>query len=170
MTVNWKVAERCSHVTFVTVCVVLLVAGVFRYMPHTATAHAKVERPGADDVLDPALLDIPHDTESILLIAISPGCRYCADSMPFYSRVLTLSRKSRRHVAVVFSSSFPVAITRPYLLGHHVDAGHVVQTPPGILVTGTPTVMLAGADGRVTARWLGRLDPTQETTLTRLFE
>lgn len=92
-----------------------------------------------------------------LIVWIRSGCRFCAESMPFYSR---LSRQPRRSQIVVAGLEPPDQL-RAYVDSQGFSPDKVVTVRPGALqLTGTPTLVLVDASGVVLNVWKGKLPNT----------
>jgi thioredoxin-related protein len=97
--------------------------------------------------------------ERTLILAISTSCHFCTDSAPFYKR-LVAERGATRVVAVLPQSA---GEGRDYLSKHGVAVDEVRQAGLDSLgVTGTPTIIMADKEGKVSSVWFGRLPPEKE--------
>jgi hypothetical protein len=89
-----------------------------------------------------------------LIVWIRTGCRFCTESMPFYTR---LSRQPRRSRIVVVGLE-PSDQLRSYTDSHGFSPDEIVTVQPGALqLTGTPTLVLVNASGVVLKVWKGKL-------------
>ena len=102
-----------------------------------------------------------------LLFVLSTKCTFCAESMPFYKRIVQEVGERTRLIAL-----FPqdVADARQYLEDQGVAFHDVRQLTPGVLnVSGVPTLILVDRQGIVRDFWLGKVGPNVESVLlTRL--
>lgn len=103
-----------------------------------------------------------------LILGVRSACRYCTDSMPEVGeivRVLSpLVQDGKLRVVVV--SPDP-----PDVLGDYLRAGglgSVEQARVGAaspLVRATPSVVIAGRDGRIRASWIGLIDHSRASEI-----
>jgi rhodanese-related sulfurtransferase len=108
------------------------------------------------------LPDVDWTNAKTLLLAIAPGCDFCATSAPFY-RVLSkeVAQNSRlRLIALLPESAGPdggfldsISIPR--------DRVRMVSLK-SLGIEGTPTLILVDANGIATKSWVGKLNPEQE--------
>ena len=99
-----------------------------------------------------------------LLLFVRSTCKFCTESMPFYS-VLTRDLRSRaiaKRVRVVVITSDDERTASEYLMAHSVAADTIVpnRIPPQ-KVWATPTVIVSSR-GIVKKEWIGRLDVNGE--------
>jgi hypothetical protein len=101
-----------------------------------------------------------------LLLVLQKGCRFCAESAPFYQRLAREAGQARL-VAVLPQQ---VDESREYLRELSVPVGEVRQAPfKDLGVRGTPTLLLVNGEGVVTGSWFGKLSPDkEEEVLSRL--
>jgi thioredoxin-related protein len=102
-----------------------------------------------------------------LLMVLKKGCRYCAESAPFYQRLVseTAAQKGIRLVAVL-----PEAVNegKQYLGSLNVPLDEVRQSELSALgVQGTPTLILVNEKGEVLESWVGKLPAEQETEVLK---
>jgi hypothetical protein len=87
-----------------------------------------------------------------LVLFLSSKCKYCTESMPFYTK-LAAARPSRRFQLVVAGSETQATLFQ-YLDGHGVAVDKVVTVSPQLVkVRATPTIVLVDGSGRVQAQW-----------------
>jgi hypothetical protein len=97
-----------------------------------------------------------------LVLVLQKGCHFCAESAPFYQRLVrdTAGREGLRLVAVLPQQ---VDEGKQYLNDLGVLIDEVRQAPPNDLgVRGTPTLLLLDGSGVVTDSWVGKLTPEKE--------
>jgi thioredoxin-related protein len=104
-----------------------------------------------------------------MLVVLAQGCHYCAESAPFYQKLLrqTQERGQSKLMAV-----FPPASSdgKRYLKDLGVPIEEVKLASLDTLgVVGTPTLILVDNQGVVTDVWVGQLPPDKELeVLSRL--
>lgn len=103
-----------------------------------------------------------------LVLALSTTCHFCTDSAPFYQKI------SNNHGSTHLLAVFPQANgeSEQYLQRLGIKVDQVRQASFSKLgITGTPTLVLIDADGKVTNKWEGALSTERETeVLGRLKE
>ena len=103
--------------------------------------------------------------DQTLLLVLQKGCHFCAESAPFYQRLIkeTAGRKNIQLIAVLPQE---IEESRKYLGELNVPINEVKQTTPGALgVKGTPTLLLVNNTGVVTDAWLGKLSAEMESAV-----
>lgn len=100
-----------------------------------------------------------------LVLALSTGCRFCTESGPFYQR-LAQERAKLQNFRLVAVFPEPVEQSRKYLSDLGITVDEVQQGRlDSIGVVGTPTLIVADANGAVAASWRGKLPGDKETEL-----
>jgi len=108
-------------------------------------------------------------TGRALLLVTASHCHYCRESMLFYQKLVPVAKRVGTRVIAVTTEDPDVNAT--YLSSNGIDVDAVLATSEvGVLVQGTPTLILVGSDGVVKKRWLGRLAPEKEAELLSLFQ
>lgn len=105
----------------------------------------------------------------IVLVALQAGCPFCAQSAPFYKRLIASAhdRKDMEVVAIMPSSPRD---SEAYLKNKEMPFSNVLQEPLGHLrIKGTPTLLLVDANGIVLHSWVGLLnDDAQREVLDEI--
>ena len=110
------------------------------------------------------------DADRTLLMFWRSGCRYCAESLPFYQRLSQEIRSSKSgKVRVVVVTSDPVGVADRYLKENSLDAARIVHQSADdrrqMKIVGTPTLVLVDRSGHVEQVWLGKLDSAGESAV-----
>jgi thioredoxin-related protein len=98
-----------------------------------------------------------------LLLVLRKGCHFCEDSAPFYQRLLAEQKGDGSSTAIV--AAFPdngdavKEVVQSERLGVQALAGVPLER---LKVSGTPTLLLVGRNGKVLNAWMGMLSPRQE--------
>jgi len=101
------------------------------------------------------------ESDRTLLLVLSTKCTFCAESMPFYTRLVEETGPGTRFIALLPQN---VSDARQYLQEHGVAIDDVRQLTPGALgVSGVPTLILADKQGVVRDFWFGKLGPNVES-------
>lgn len=108
-----------------------------------------------------------ESARTVILFA-SSQCKFCTESMPYYSR-LSESKNSHRGMRFVIAGPEPEAVLRRYVEGHDVRPDQVMNVKPGVFkVTGTPTLIVADSAGKVLGYWRGLLGDREAEVETAL--
>lgn len=149
--------ERLANLLFSVCCIALLGAGAVRY--RTAPVHAAREHVLEAGSPDPFAL-APEDHTRRLYVFVSAGCQPCRDSLPFYRRLLGVTRGAS--AMVMFVGLEPEPQLLEFLQQGGVAGARVASVLRPVGIPGTPTVVAVGSSRRVERSWAGRLGPSQE--------
>jgi hypothetical protein len=155
----YKRAELVANVAIIIVAVVLCAVMVQRFFLTKPARPSPVVAVGTKVNLSGVEWAKNGKT---LLVVLQKGCRFCAESAPFYQRLVrdTAGREGLRLVAVLPQQ---VDEGKQYLNDLGVLIDEVRQAPPNDLgVRGTPTLLLLDGSGVVTDSWVGKLTPEKE--------
>ena len=147
----------------VTVGVALIAILAQRYLvpiPHEA-------RP-LPEVRISATLGIDFDASAqTLIVAVQEDCPACAESMPFYRRVIDSVTDD---VQIAFAALGRSSTINEYLASHDVEPDVLVRPEWSELpVAGTPTLLVVDDGGLVTHAWIGVLDVEAEADVLRVL-
>lgn len=111
------------------------------------------------------------DHQKTLVLAIRKGCHFCESSLPFYKRLGDLEKSNtlHAHVVAVMPDDPTDGATVLNSAGIAVE-GVFGQRLDSMQVSGTPTLLLLDASGRVKHAWLGLLTPEQENAMIAAVE
>lgn len=100
-----------------------------------------------------------------VVLIVSERCSFCVQSVPFYRRLVDLRRHAPSSaVRVLFLGASAGADADRFVSQFGFDREETAPLPPDLStrVRGTPTLVLLGADGRISGAWEGRLSESQE--------
>jgi thioredoxin-related protein len=108
---------------------------------------------------------VPAGAERTVVLAVSPQCHFCNESMPFYKRLL--DKRNRAGSSTRFVAAVPTTQARDEEAKTFAASGikpdALVQVDfHALKVPGTPTLMLVDRDGKVLGVWVGKLDERRE--------
>lgn len=112
---------------------------------------------------------VPAGTERALVVALSPTCHFCNESMPFYKQLIDQRNQKGSPVKVI--AAVPAEQAKAEEAKKFAEAGtqpdNMVQLDfSAIKVPGTPTVLHVDNTGKVLDVWVGKLDESgQEDVL-----
>jgi hypothetical protein len=153
--------DRLVNVVFTVCCLALSGLAVFRHWPEAAPAPLARESVLAAGARDPFALPAAVAGRARLCVLISPQCRSCTESLPFYRR-LAVEAERADGAELIFAGLEPEEELRTYLHDRGGPKVRVVSLarPPDL--PGTPSIVAMDGSGRVTRSWAGRLGPRQE--------
>jgi len=102
---------------------------------------------------------VPAGAQKTLMVAVSPTCHFCNDSMPFYKRLI--DERNQKGSPVKFIAAVPAEEAKAEESKKFADAG---AQPDGMVhmdfasikVPGTPTLLLVDNNGKVLDVWVGK--------------
>ena len=98
-----------------------------------------------------------------LIVAMSTTCHYCRDSVPFYNRLEEMRQeiKGSTHIVAIFPD--PEAEVTNYTQKEKLKVKAIAAIDfDSVNVTGTPTIILVDASGKILDFWVGKLSNDQE--------
>lgn len=102
------------------------------------------------------------DSKTTLVMFVRSGCKFCTASAPFYQKLLATPSRTRV-IAVGYEETTAL---RDYLGSLQVQPDAIVKALPGMIrLTGTPTLVLVSALGKVERVWRGQLDLDDERSV-----
>ena len=144
------------------IAVLLLIGGTYlksRYT-HTATELS------IGDKIDAPRGYAWRDHNPTLVVAVRKGCIYCERSYPLYRQLDGLEHDNhlKAHMLVVMPDD--PATGAALLSSEHITSQSITNMPlSGIKVSGTPTLLLVDANGRLLQSWAGELDASKAEAL-----
>ncbi|HEY2391429.1 MAG TPA: hypothetical protein VGK22_09660 [Candidatus Angelobacter sp.] len=103
-----------------------------------------------------------------LIFVLSTKCHFCEESATFHRELARYCGDRGISTLAVFPESTMEAVS--YLKKNNINVGAIRQKSIiDLPVTGTPTLLLVGADGKVRETWIGELTPLgQKSVYTHL--
>lgn len=124
----------------------------------TASARRPVEVARRD-----LLADSAHGT---LVIVTASYCHFCRDSIPFYRSLFPLVRQ--RSMRIVAVTPEDPQVNESYLSANGLKLDAVLSARDvGMVVEGTPSLLLLKAGGPVAGSWVGRLREREQKEVIR---
>lgn len=165
-----KKIEMMANIAIIVVALLIVAVLTRQYLfpkqsPNPTAQSAAPRAPKTGDAV--ALSGVPwQQNGKTLLLAVSPTCRFCTESAPFYRRLVE-KRGDARLIALVPQT---VGEGQSYMKNLGVDISDVRQVSfDDLAVSGTPTLILVNGDGKVAETWVGALKPeTENEVLSRL--
>ncbi len=157
--------DTIANIAIIIVCViasVVLVRNFFFQPQQPAGGQPPYEKGERLEALQAAL---PAGADRTLVLALSPQCHFCTESMPFYKRLVDERNKKGSAVKVVAAVSQPEAREEEQksFTSAGVQPDALIDIDFGtIKVPGTPTVLLVDKQGKILDFWVGKLDEDAE--------
>lgn len=114
-----------------------------------------------------SLPDVDWAKESkTLVLALQDGCHYCAESAPFYQRLV--AETSARKIPLLVVLPHPLEQGQRYLDNLKIQISYIRQADfNSIGVRGTPTLLIVDSKGKVIDGWIGKLSVEKESEVLR---
>jgi len=155
---NAKV-ELAANITIVA-AVLLYAGGMLKHKFFPSQDAGRVKRLKHGERI--TLPDVDWTNAKTLLLAIAPGCDFCASSAPFYRALSNeVAQNSRlRLIALLPESASP---DEGFLDSLSISRDRVrMVSLKSLGIEGTPTLILVDANGIATKSWVGKLNQEQE--------
>ncbi|HEX2642897.1 MAG TPA: hypothetical protein VHU81_07880 [Thermoanaerobaculia bacterium] len=156
--------DTIANIAIIVVCIIASVVLVRNYFftPRPQGGPPAVEKGTTLPALQAAL---PAGTQSALVLAVSPTCHFCTDSIPFYKRLVDERNQKGSPVKVVVA--VPATEAKDQEAKMFADAGVqpdavVPVSFTDIKVSGTPTILHVDNQGKVLGVWVGKQDESGE--------
>ena len=157
-----KRLEVATNIAVLLVAVALLAALATTWLkPSPAPVYETGLRQGATVQPIPSI-QFSAATRTLLLV-LSTKCGYCEQSLPFYKRLIQENSTAANQVRIVGLFSNSEAEVDEYKKRNSLALTTVANVDPGTFqVTGTPTLILVDAQGKVKDLWIGKLSTSDE--------
>jgi len=165
-----KKIELAANLAIILVVILIGIFFVKNYLlsPRSTPETVDYRIPAGTKVSLPEI-DWAQNGQTLLLV-LKKGCRFCAESAPFYQRLVSeTAAKSGVHLVAVLPQEVNEA--KQYLSSLNVPIAEVRQAGLETLgVKGTPTLILVNGKGEVMESWAGKLRAEDETEVLRRIE
>ena len=110
------------------------------------------------------------EKQKTLILGLQASCRLCADSAPFYKRLIENSRDKNIKIVAALPSSLEESQAYFQKLG--INGLEIKQTSLDKLqISGTPTLILVNQKGEVINRWVGVVPSfKEEEVMNAIFQ
>lgn len=160
--VEGDMKTKLEAIANVTVIVVALAIGVVVLRGKIVDPHAPRSIAVGDRLGQVPGIDWSGHRRTLLL-ALNTGCHFCQDSAPFYQTLTQAQRPNADDVEIVALFPNDAEAVRQLMKDERLALRSVSAVPVEKLgITGFPTLVLVGRDGRVERTWLGLLTPREE--------
>jgi|SRR6185312_1333929 len=163
--------DTAANIAIILVCAiaaVVLVRNQF-FPARPAGAPPQIEKGEQFAALKGA---VPAGATRALVVAVSPTCHFCNDSLPFYKQLV--DERNSKGSGVKFIAAVPSEDSKAPETEKFTNAGvtpdNVVHLDfSSIKVPGTPTLLLVDNNGKVLNVWVGKLDEGGEKEVLKVL-
>lgn len=163
---NKSKLDTVANIAIILVCIIaaaILIRNNFlqpKQQPGNRPPEAAV-----GDQLDALRPVIPAGSDRAMVVALSPTCHFCNESMPFYKQLIDQRNQAGSPVKVI------AAVPRDEAKAEEQQKFATAGVQPDAVVTvdfasikvpGTPTILLVDNQGKVLDVWVGKLDASGE--------
>ena len=157
--------DTVANIAIIVTCAVALALMVNRYFFNKPVPQGGPPPAEVGEQFDQLRQVLPAGSQKALVVALSPTCHFCNESMPFYKRLIDERNQKGSGVKIIAAvpaeeakaeeaQKFAAAGVQPDQLVH-VDFA-------SIKVPGTPTIMLVDNQGKILNVWVGKQDSDGE--------
>jgi hypothetical protein len=133
-------------------CAFLMVAAL---AAHRLWSERSLSHPIIGDKISVTGMDWSKSKQNLVL-ALSTNCHFCSESADFYKQLVPDAVLHGIHVVAVLPQ--PLNASRSYLDGLGVSVPEIFQSSlDSIDVTGTPTLLVVDAKGKIQKAWVGKI-------------
>ncbi len=156
-----KGLDRASNIAVIVVAVVVVVTLLHREFHTTPNPNASLKGTSLQ------LAAITHTPAKVnLVLGISTVCHFCEQNVGFYQQLSTLEAPGKLAFFTVFPQS--AADASAFLNQKEIHPDGVVSSPLSkYKITGTPTLLLVDASGKVKEAWVGALDASRQADVVK---
>jgi len=163
--------DTVANIAIIVVCAVaavILIRNNF-FPPRPPGAPEQVE---AGEQFDELKQVVPAGSKQALVIAVSPTCHFCTESIPFYKRLQ--EERNQKGSGVKLVTAVPAAAAREeetklMTAGGFTPDSVVELNFATVKVPGTPTLMLVDKEGKVLNVWVGKLNEDGEKEVLKVL-
>jgi thioredoxin-related protein len=115
---------------------------------------------------------VPAGSNRALVVAVSPTCHFCNDSMPFYKKLIDERNQKGsgvKVIAAVPSEQAKAEESQKFASAGAQPDGMVHMDFSSIKVPGTPTLLLVDNNGKVLDVWVGKQDEKGEKDILEVL-
>ncbi len=161
--------DTVANIAIILVCAiaaVVLVRNQF-FPPEPPPRPGQAEKGETLAALKQAL---PAGTQRAMVVALSPTCHFCNESMPFYKKLIEERNSKSSPVKVI--AAVPSEAAKAEEAKKFAEAGvqpdqMVTMDFSAIKVPGTPTVLHVDNNGKILDVWVGKQDSGGERQILK---
>lgn len=168
--------DTAANVAIIVACaaaVFVLLNNQFQFLgPQRAAPPAMPGQVAKGEVFAELQKVVPAGAPKALVMALSPTCGFCTQSMPFYKRLVDERNEKGSPVKVI--AAVPGEGVRQEESTKLAEAGVatdgvVTLDFAKVKVAGTPTILLVDNKGKVLDVWVGKLDEGGEKAVLKVL-
>jgi thioredoxin-related protein len=165
--------DTVANIAIIVVCVIAAVVLIrnqfFPAQPRVQGAQEQVKEGERFDQLKAVM---PAGSNRALVVAVSPTCHFCNDSMPFYKKLIDQRNQQGSQVKVIAAvpnEEAKAEESKKFASAGANPDGMVHMDFSTIKVPGTPTLLLVDNDGKVLNVWVGKQDEKGEKEILEVL-
>ncbi len=154
--------DAVANIAIIIVCAIAAFILIRNHFFNQNQAGGPGQRPPeieAGEQYDALRQMVPAGSERALVVAVSPTCHFCDESMPFYKRLVDERNQKASKVKVIAAVPREEAKAEEQqkltAAGVNPD-GLVVLDFDSVKLRGTPTILLVDSKGEVHDVWVGK--------------
>ena len=154
--------ETLTHLAIIALCLIVSAVLVQRHFLSAPAPQVGVV-PGQEVEL-PASMALVESRQTLVL-ALSPQCRFCTESLPFYRELMRRrdAEGSELRVVALVSDEAAVGEEQEILEKSDIQLDALASADFGSLgIPGTPMMLLVNRDGEAVKVWKGKLTTEAE--------
>ncbi|HEV2853961.1 MAG TPA: hypothetical protein VHC97_14265 [Thermoanaerobaculia bacterium] len=163
--------DTLANIAIIVVCAIaafVLIRNQF-FPPRPPGAPPQVEKGEQFEQLKAV---VPAGSQRALVVAVSPTCHFCNDSMPFYKRLI--DERNQKGSQVKFVAAVPNEQAKAEESQKFASAGAQPDSMvnldfASVKVPGTPTLLLVDNTGKVLDVWVGKQDEKGEQDILEVL-
>jgi hypothetical protein len=173
-----KRLETATNCAVLLVAVLMSVVMVKQFLlPHYGqpASSASVAPEQSNEPLKGKLLTLTgvrwNPTHPTLVMALATYCHFCINSTKFYQRLSDLKQAGTISTPLVAAFPENTEQASKFTTQYHLRPDQTVSASlDSIGVSGTPTLLLVGSDGRVQRQWVGQLSPAEQEVVIKTLK
>jgi hypothetical protein len=166
--------DTTANIAIIMVCAIAGVALIRNqfFPPRPAPPPGSPPMVAKGERFDQLKAVVPARSQRALVVALSPACRFCDESMPFYKQIV--DERDRRRSPVKFVAAVATEELKSQEAQKLATAGarpdSLVQLDfAAVKVPGTPILMLVDDEGEVLDVWVGQLDASSQQAVLSML-
>jgi hypothetical protein len=161
MSETFKKTEQAANILIIIVAILIL--GLFVQRSFSLKTADKPDLPKVGDKVSLTDFDWSKSNKNVLL-ALQMGCRFCSESAGFYKNLIEQTNGNDVKIVAVLPQEKDEA--DKYMDDLGISGIEVRQSLlDSLLVSGTPTIIVANNKGEITDVWFGKLSPQEENEI-----
>jgi thioredoxin-related protein len=161
--------DTVANIAIILVCAIAAVVLIRnQFFPPAAPPRPGQAEKG--ETLAPLKQALPAGTERAMVVALSPTCHFCNESMPFYKKLIDERNSKSSPVKVIAAVPSDEAIKEENqkFSAAGVKPDQVIKMDfAAIKVPGTPTVLHVDSNGKILDVWVGKQDASGEKKILK---